>query len=124
MKISKSKTRIINFQSFVSYLFFHVCLFTFVFLLLTSCETTEPPPSNQKLTLAAEDASCTEVWLNLKLENISLPTEIVLKQSDTTIITTNVNSSDTILFVENFLPSQTYTKPPVSSIKYPVSRYQ
>ncbi len=127
MKISKRIIRIINFQSFISDLFFHICLFTFAFLLLTSCETTEPPPSNQKLTLVAEDASCTEAWLNLKIENISLPTEITIKQNDTTIITTNLNSSDTTLFVENLLPSQAYTfqatsiKYQVSSIKVPVT---
>jgi len=70
----------------------------------------------------AEDASCTEAWLNLKIENISLPTEIVLKQNDTTIITTNINSKDTTLFIENLLPSQTYTfqtsiQNPASGIK-------
>jgi len=120
MKISKRIIRIINFQSFISDLFFHICLFTFAFLLLTSCETTEPPPSNQKLTLVAEDASCTEAWLNLKLENSSLPTEIELKQNNTTIITTNVNSNDTTLFVENLLPSQTYIFQ-ATNIKYQVS---
>ncbi|NOX67178.1 MAG: hypothetical protein GXO85_15610, partial [Chlorobi bacterium] len=109
MKISKRIIRLNNSQSFVSVLFFHVCLFTFAVLLLTSCNTTEPPPSNQKLTLTAEDASCTEAWLNLKTDNISLPTEIVLKQNDSTIITANINSSDTTLYIENLLPSQTYT---------------
>lgn len=77
-------------------------------LIFNSCETTEPSPCNQKLTLAAEDASCTEAWLNLKLENISLPTEIRLEQNDTTIITTNINNNDTTLFFENLLPNQTY----------------
>lgn len=109
MKISKRIIRIINFQSFISDLFFRICLFTFAFLLLTSCETTEPPPSDQKLTLAAEDASCTEAWLNLKIENISLPTEVELKQDDSTVSSSVINSSDTTIFIENLLPSQTYT---------------
>jgi len=77
-------------------------------ILFPSCETTEPPPSNQKLTLTAEDANCTEAWLNLKTENISLPTEIVLNQNDTTIIAININSNDTTLYVDKLLPSQTY----------------
>jgi len=43
MKISKRIIRINKFQSLVSDLFFHFCLFTFAFLLLTSCEKgTEP----------------------------------------------------------------------------------
>lgn len=102
MKISKRKTKIIGLKSFILGLFF-------LLILVISCETTEPPPSNQKLTLLVEDASCTETWLNLKIENISLPTEIVLKQNDTTIITTNINSKDTTLFIENLLPIRTYS---------------
>ena len=87
--------------------------------LATSCDTTNPP-SSQKLTLTAEDASCTEVWLNLKTENIALPTEIKLMQNDSTVSVSNINSNDTTLFVENLLPSQTYIFQ-ASSIKYQVS---
>jgi len=108
MKISKRKTRIINFQSLVSDLFFHVCLLLFISLVI-SCNTTEPPPSNQKLTLTAEDASCTEAWLNLKTDNISLPTEVTIKQNDSIVSVSNINSSDTTLYIENLLPNQTYT---------------
>ncbi|VAX18781.1 hypothetical protein MNBD_IGNAVI01-593, partial [hydrothermal vent metagenome] len=109
MKISKRIIRIINFQTLVSDLFFHICLFTSVILLLTSCNTTEPPPSNQKLTLAAEDASCTEAWLNLKLENITTPIEVTLNCNDTVAQITNLSNKDTTLFVENLIPNQTYT---------------
>ena len=93
----------------------------FVFLgLFISCDTTEPPPSNRKIILTAEDASCTEAWLNLKLDNISLPTEISISQSDSTIITTNINSNDTTLFIENLLPNQYFTFK-VTNIKYQLS---
>lgn len=91
-------------------------------LIISSCDTTEPP-SNQKLTLVAEDASCTEVWLNLKLENISLPINIELNQNDSTVIFRNINRNDTTLFVENLLPSQTYTFQ-AFSIKYQASSQQ
>ncbi len=84
-----------------------ICLILLLSL-ATSCETTEPP-SSKKLTLTAEDASCTEAWLNLKLENISLPTEVRITQNDTTIITININSSDTTLYIENLLPNKTYS---------------
>ena len=104
MKISKSKTKIISLKSFVLNLFFLISLSLFL-----SCDTTEPPPSSQKLTLTAEDASCTEAWLNLKTENIALPTEFKLMQNDSTVSVSNINSNDTTLFVENLLPSQTYT---------------
>ncbi len=77
-------------------------------LLVTSCDTTNPP-SNNKITLTFEDASCTEAWLNLKLDNITLPTKITIKQDDSTIVETNINSTDTTLFIEHLLPSQNYT---------------
>ncbi|VAX15762.1 hypothetical protein MNBD_IGNAVI01-1629, partial [hydrothermal vent metagenome] len=109
MKNSKRIIHIVNFQSLVTDLFFHICLFTSVFLLLTSCNTTEPPPSSQKLTLTAEDASCTEAWLNLKLENITTPIEVTLNCNDTVAQITNLSNKDTTLFVENLIPNQTYT---------------
>ncbi len=77
-------------------------------LLVTSCDTTNPS-SNNKITLTFEDASCTEAWLNLKLDNITLPTKVNIVKNDTTIITTNINSNDTTLFIEHLLPSQNYT---------------
>ena len=89
--------------------------------LIVSCDTTEPPPSNYKITLESEDASCTETWVNLKIDkSITLPIEIEFKQNDSTIITTNINSNDTTLFVENLLPSQTYSFK-ISSIQKQVS---
>ncbi|MCF6269936.1 MAG: hypothetical protein L3J41_09505 [Melioribacteraceae bacterium] len=94
-------------HKFPSHILF-LLLLTSTLLLLTSCNTTEPQ-SNKKIILTAEDASSTEAWLNLKLENISLPIEIKLKQNDSTVIEANINSSDTTLFVENLLPNQTYT---------------
>lgn len=73
-----------------------------------SCDIINPP-SNYKITLEAKDASCTEAWLNLKTENISLPIEITLNQNDSIVLTANINSKDATLFVENLQPSQTYT---------------
>ena len=81
----------------------------FLSLVLTSsCDTTDPP-SNKKITLEFEDASCTEAWLNLKLDNISLPAEININTDDSTFLTANINSNDTTLFIENLQPNQTYS---------------
>jgi len=52
MKLNNSKLKFIN----KTLIFLGLLLFT---SLATSCDTTNPP-SNQKLTLTAEDASCTE----------------------------------------------------------------
>ena len=72
-----------------------------------SCDSTNPP-SNNKLALTFEDASCTEAWLNLKTENVALPTKTIIKQDDSTVVEANISSNDTTLFVENLLPNQTY----------------
>jgi len=77
-------------------------------ILAISCETTEPPPSNQKLMLTAEDASCTEAWLNIKLQNVSLPATIKITEGDSTFLITSINSNDTTLYVDNLLPNSTY----------------
>ncbi len=77
-------------------------------IIASSCDTTNPP-SNSKITLELEDASCTEAWLSLKTENISLPTEITIKQNDSTFLSTNINTNDTILFIDNLLPNRTYS---------------
>ncbi len=87
---------------------------------IISCETTEPPPSNQKITLTALDASSTEAWLNLKQDNISLPTTIRLLQNATILSETNVNSNDTTLFIENLSPNQSFTFK-VTNTKYQTS---
>ena len=56
---------------------------------IISCNTTEPPivppppPDLRKITLTFEDASCTEVWLKIKADSITLPAEIKLMQDAT-----------------------------------------
>lgn len=94
-----------------------VIIFAFAII---SCETTEPLPSNQKITLTALDASSTEAWLNLKQDNISLPTTIRLLQNETILSETSVNSNDTTLFIENLSPNQSFTYK-VTNTKYQTS---
>ncbi|PIQ08489.1 MAG: glucosyl transferase [Ignavibacteriales bacterium CG18_big_fil_WC_8_21_14_2_50_31_20] len=92
-------------------MFKNLMMFLIVLLIIvmgTSCETTEHQ-NKVKILLEAEDASCTEAWLNLKIESIALPIEITLFQGDSLLFTTNINSSDTTLFVENLLPNQNYS---------------
>ena len=51
-------------------------------LLLNGCNTTEPtlPPDNKKptLTLAIDDTSCTEAWLQLKFNGIDFTNDCSL----------------------------------------------
>jgi hypothetical protein len=55
----------------------------FFFIFFSNCDTTDPPkPDNRKIILTFEDASCTEVWIQLKTENLQLPVEISLTATD------------------------------------------
>lgn len=67
-----------------------------------------------------KDASSTEAWLNLKQDNISLPTTIRLLQNDVVLAEANVNSIDTTLFIENLQPNQTFSFK-ATNLKYQAS---
>lgn len=94
-----------------------------VFLGLTGCNTTEPPPPDgEKPTLALklEDVSCTEAWIELNTTNLQLPAEINLIKNDNVAQTISLSKADTLLYIDSLLPNQSY-KYQVSSIQHQVS---
>ena len=80
-------------------------------LIIVSCDTTEPPiippPDLRKITLTFEDASCTEVWLKIKADSLTLPAEIKL-MSDAVITNIMLTTKDTVVYIDSLLPNQTY----------------
>ncbi len=84
-------------------------LFAFTFL-LASCNTTEPPPPGSKAAaeLTVEDASSTEVWLNVKTQNINLPAELKLFREDSVTQIINLSYTDTLLYDSGLQPNKTY----------------
>jgi hypothetical protein len=80
-------------------------------LLLKACDTTDPP-DNKSLALKLEDVSCTEAWIELTTTNLQLPTTITLKQTnptgDTKSQILNLNTKDSLLYIDSLLPNQTY----------------
>lgn len=82
--------------------------------LVKSCNTTEPPPDGDKptLELTLEDVSCTEAWIELRTTNLQLPTTVTLKQTnptgDTKSQILNLNTQDSLLYIDSLLPNQTY----------------
>lgn len=102
-----------NFLRFIhTYIIF--LFFSLLFVLnLTSCNTTEPPiippppPDLRKITLTFEDASCTEVWLRIKVDSITLPVEIKLLQEATQQIIT-LSVKDSVIYIDSLNPNQTY----------------
>ncbi len=83
-------------------------LFTFVFLLV-SCNTTQPPPGSKgEIQLTMEDASSTEVWLNVKTQNITLPAELKLFREDSVTQIINLSYTDTLLYDSGLQPNKAY----------------
>ena len=87
-------------------------LFLFVIFLLSftqfSCNTTGPKPERD-VVLKVEDASCTETWLKLTLNNFSGSTQIELKRNGNTVNTFNITTPDTVLYDDSLAPNKTYT---------------
>ena len=89
-----------------------------IIFLFLSCNTTEPPiitpppPDLRKIALTFEDASCTEVWLNIKADSLTLPVELTLKQyipiGDSLSQIFVLNTQDSVLYIDSLLPNQTY----------------
>ncbi len=91
------------------------CLTVFLFISLISCDTSVPlPPDDIKptLTLALDDASCTEAWLQLNTKNLELPAQLTLKQYNPTGDSLTqifvLNAQDSLLYIDSLLPNQTY----------------
>ncbi len=84
-------------------------LIFFILLLCTaSCNTVDPPPDKTVLTLTLEDVSCTEAWIQLTTNNLQLPATINLLKDSTITKTINLQTADTLLYIDSLLPNQTY----------------
>ena len=81
--------------------------FLLIIFSITACNTTEPP-EGQSLNLKLEDVSCTEAWITLTTTNLQLPTTLLLKQDGETREAINVETEDTLLYIDSLLPNQTY----------------
>ena len=84
-----------------------ILLITITILFFISCNTTEPL-NNTGLTLKLEDVSCTEVWVQFTSTGLQLPNTLTLYVDDKVKETINLNTADTLLYVDSLLPNQTY----------------
>ena len=99
--------------------YFLLIIFLSPLFFAASCNTTEPPiipppppPDFRKITLTFEEASCTEVWLKIKTDSLTLPAELTLKQyiptGDSLSQIFVLNTQDSVLYIDSLLPNQTY----------------
>jgi hypothetical protein len=85
------------------FLFSLLLLFTIV---VYSCNNNPVIPKDPVFSLTAEDASCIEVWLRIKLDT---KTEVNLFRNDSLIKNLSTFSGDAVIVDEGLLPSQDYT---------------
>jgi len=91
-----------------------------LFLICTASCNTVDPPDKTVLTLILEDVSCTEAWITLTANNLQLPATINLLKDNSITKTINLQTADTLLYIDSLLPNQTYNFK-LSGIGYPVS---
>ncbi|NPV10418.1 MAG: glucosyl transferase [Ignavibacteria bacterium] len=90
-------------------IFFLLLLFFFFFTTLTCKRSPVEPNEFEMLWLDFEDASCTEAWFNLKLNNLPKPVRVdVYRESYLTKSFTIFTTNDTLFYIENLLPKQKY----------------
>jgi hypothetical protein len=91
-----------------------------ILISITCCNTTEPPPDEQSITLKLEDVSCIEAWLKLTTTNLQLPATIELKRNDVVTQDIILSSADTMLYIDSLFPNTSYQYQ-VSSNEHQVS---
>jgi hypothetical protein len=75
-----------------------------------SCNTIGPPPPNNGLvSISLTDVSCTEAWVNLKINGLTFPVNVNLLANNSIITQlNNLRSSDTTIYIDSLLPNKSY----------------
>ncbi|RMG01492.1 MAG: glucosyl transferase [Acidobacteria bacterium] len=90
-------------------IFFLLLVFIFFFTTLTCKRSPIEPNGSEMLWLEFEDASCTEAWFNLRLNNLPKPVRVdVYRENYLTKSFTISATNDTLFYIENLLPKQKY----------------
>ena len=92
-------------------IFLLAAAFIFSSLILLSCKKDNPVPPEQQpqVNLTLEDVSCTEAWIKLSTNNISIPTDVELQKDGSFYRTISLNLPDTVLYIDSLLPNKTYS---------------
>jgi hypothetical protein len=86
-----------------------IILLPLLFTAVSCNKPTEPPPPEKyDLEIIAADASCTEVWIDVKTPNTLLPQIFTLTENGEEKGSVTINKADTTIVIENLLPKQTY----------------
>lgn len=84
-------------------------LFLLITIIIQACQDENPTTPDNSFTLTALEASCTEVWLQIKIQNIELPVTAVIYEQDSIVEQiNNLGAADTVICIDSLLPSQAY----------------
>ncbi len=85
-------------------------LIIFSIIIFTQFNCKSPTaPSGSGISISVADVSCTEVWLNLSANNVTLPANIIIKKNGNNFLNLNLTTKDTTLYDSTLSPNQTYT---------------
>ncbi|MGE5351125.1 MAG: hypothetical protein ACM3P0_03525 [Acidobacteriota bacterium] len=74
------------------------------------CESSTMPPAALQFTLSAENVSCTDVWLKISLNDVSLPKLLFMRDSESDAYNVHhISSKDTIFHFRGLIPGREYT---------------
>ncbi len=70
--------------------------------------TAPKPVDSGKVTLKTTEVTCTEAWLSLHAENMTLPATIYMTVDRDTAATLMLSSNDTTVYIDSLRPSRNY----------------
>jgi hypothetical protein len=78
-------------------------------LLFTAVSCNKPTePNTGNVTIAVEDASCTEVWLKITAGSNAIVQDYILYENDNKKLDITLKQRDTVITIENLLPKHNY----------------
>jgi len=83
-------------------------LFYILLFILYSCNSSTETTEENKTHLEVYDVSCTEVWLQLKVDRISLPAGGVVRIEGIKEIPVTITTNDTLLFFDSLEVNREY----------------
>ncbi len=84
-------------------------LFTISLTSITCKKSPVQPDDFERFTFTFEDASCTEAWFNLKLNNLAKPVMVNIYKDNFLDKSFNIyETNDTTFYIENLLPKKNY----------------
>ncbi len=98
------------------------CLFPFIFILATACNTTEPPPvippqpKPVGITIKLITKSSTEIFLTVSAKDSILPAPVTIKRDDKEIMDFYLTMNDTTVIDTGLAAGKTYAYKPIAKV--------